>query len=43
MNPACPKKVIKFCKLKKVNIGELEKEIKQTVDYSDTDISSQLL
>ncbi len=36
MKPACPKKVIKLCKLKKVNIEELKKEIKQTVDYSDT-------
>ncbi len=36
MKPACPKKLIKFRKLKKVNTEELKKEIKQTVDYSDT-------
>ncbi len=36
VEPAWPKKVIKFCLLKKINIEELKKQIKQIVDYSDT-------
>ncbi len=34
--PACPQKVVKFRKLKKVNIEELRKDIKETSDRGKT-------
>ncbi len=34
--PACPQKVVKFRKLKKVNIEELRKDIKETLDKGKT-------
>ncbi len=34
--PACPQKVVKFRKLKKVNMEELSKDIKETSDRGKT-------